>query len=119
MPKSAEELKERLQKVSQEKNLGKLTYRIQKTSAENTLELVLHFENFKRTGKFAFAKDINKQDSQLVEDLADYLENIGNHQYSRDCRVQTRTVGDIFDTLFATEDQQAVKTAAEKLTNNF
>lgn len=70
---TAAELKERLQKISKAKDLGKLTYEITGGSAST---LILHFEKFDKTGPRAF-HELSKRcgDDALAENLCEYFYN--------------------------------------------
>ena len=80
MPIEAAELKARLQKISEAKDLGKLTYEITRGSASKThtsvVALRLHFEKFAKTGPREFHK-LSKScgDDALAENLSEYFEN--------------------------------------------
>lgn len=117
MPKSAEELKERLQKVSQEKNLGKLTYKIQETDP-GILEMLLNFENFKKAGNFNFLK-ISTQARELLEDLTDYFESLISLGPDEGSSTLTEREGDFCGVMFPVRDLTKVENAAKKLTDGF
>jgi hypothetical protein len=78
MAGKAAELKARLQKISEAKNLGKLTYKItgSSTSGAHTsvAALILHFENFTGVGIMQFDRlSENCGDAGLAKNLSDYL----------------------------------------------
>lgn len=80
MPIEAAKLKARLQKISEAKDLGKLTYKITGGSAgkahTSVAALILHFEKFAGVGTMQFDR-LSKScgDAKLAEDLFNYFEN--------------------------------------------